>query len=112
MSTARHFPLDGCIYKETEAYQDGFCHDELNNAECNYDGGDCCSTVVYTNVCTECKCHDSSITGINTNPDLADSGATLKFEFCMLKSTTQTNFQLETSILGILGAVVAILMKE
>ena len=63
MSTAKHFPADGCLFKNTEAYQDGFCHDELNNAECDYDGGDCCSPVVYTNVCTECKCHDSSITG-------------------------------------------------
>ena len=21
---------------------DGFCNDETNNADCNYDGGDCC----------------------------------------------------------------------
>ena len=28
----------------------------------------------------------------NTNPILLDSGAALKFEFCMLKNTTQADF--------------------
>ena len=32
-------------------------------AECDFDGGDCCSPVVYTNVCNECQCHDTSIKG-------------------------------------------------
>ena len=63
MSNARHYPQDICLYKDIGAYQDGFCHDELNTAECNYDGGDCCSSVVYTNVCNQCQCHDSSIKG-------------------------------------------------
>ena len=30
MSNAKHYPTDPCLYKETGAYQDGFCHDELN----------------------------------------------------------------------------------
>ena len=63
MSNARHYPQDVCLYKDTGAYQDGFCHDELNTAECNYDGGDCCSSIVYTNVCNKCQCHDPSIKG-------------------------------------------------
>ena len=25
---------------------DGVCNDETNNAECNYDGGDCCGPAV------------------------------------------------------------------
>jgi hypothetical protein len=34
----------------------GFCNDETNNEDCNYDGGDCC---VNTNInsCSECECH-------------------------------------------------------
>ena len=32
----------------------GFCNDETNNADCNYDGGDCCG--FNSEQCTECTC--------------------------------------------------------
>ena len=35
---------------------DGSCNDETNNADCNYDGGDCCGSCVLNNQCTECEC--------------------------------------------------------
>ena len=35
---------------------DGYCQDETNNAECYYDGGDCCGSCVLTGHCTECQC--------------------------------------------------------
>ena len=35
---------------------DGFCNDETNNLECNYDGGDCCGSCVNTEYCAECTC--------------------------------------------------------
>ena len=35
---------------------DGKCQDELNNENCNYDGGDCCGTCVITDYCKECQC--------------------------------------------------------
>ena len=35
----------------------GFCNDETNNPECNYDGGDCCAMNANTNSCSECNCH-------------------------------------------------------
>ena len=35
----------------------GFCNDETNNANCNYDGGDCCVVNANTNSCSECVCH-------------------------------------------------------
>ena len=35
----------------------GFCNDETNNADCNYDGGDCCVVNANTNSCSECVCH-------------------------------------------------------
>ena len=28
-----------------------------NNANCNYDGGDCCAVNTNTNFCSECLCH-------------------------------------------------------
>ena len=34
----------------------GYCNDETNNAECNYDGGDCCGTCVVTQYCSDCQC--------------------------------------------------------
>ena len=36
---------------------------------------------------------------------LSDSGAPLKFAFCMLKNTTQADFQLKISTPGILAAI-------
>ena len=35
---------------------DGFCDDEYNIAECNFDGGDCCGPNVQTNWCDVCEC--------------------------------------------------------
>ena len=35
---------------------DGYCHDEANNNDCNYDGGDCCGTCVNKDHCSECAC--------------------------------------------------------
>ena len=39
----------------------GFCNDEANNENCNYDNGDCCGCVV-TNHCVECACLDANNT--------------------------------------------------
>ena len=35
----------------------GFCNDETNNADCNYDGGDCCVVNANTTHCSDCACH-------------------------------------------------------
>ena len=34
----------------------GYCQDDLNKLECNFDGGDCCAPDVDTNYCTVCQC--------------------------------------------------------
>jgi hypothetical protein len=34
----------------------GFCNDETNNPDCNYDGGDCCVANANTTACSECAC--------------------------------------------------------
>ena len=34
----------------------GFCNDKTNNADCNYDGGDCCVDI-NTNHCSDCTCY-------------------------------------------------------
>ena len=33
---------------------DGFCDDETNNPECDYDGDDCCGEAVFADYCSEC----------------------------------------------------------
>ena len=40
---------------------DGYCDDETNNADCNFDGGDCCGDSVNTQYCTECQCLGQAI---------------------------------------------------
>ena len=63
--------VESCVYLEciclnqTSANQipnalvgDGFCNDETNNAECQYDGGDCCGICVNLEYCLECICFD------------------------------------------------------
>ena len=37
---------------------DGYCDDVNNNAECNYDGGDCCGDNVILTYCSICQCLD------------------------------------------------------
>ena len=34
----------------------GFCNDETNIEDCNFDGGDCCGTCVNSKYCSECEC--------------------------------------------------------
>ena len=37
---------------------DGFCDDETNISDCDWDGGDCCREVPFNDFCTECMCKD------------------------------------------------------
>ena len=35
---------------------DGYCNDETNNADCDFDGGDCCGTCINKDHCSNCEC--------------------------------------------------------
>ena len=51
----------GCILPagwEPTQVGNSFCSDQLNNPECDYDGGDCCGSNVNTDWCTECICFE------------------------------------------------------
>ena len=48
----------------------GFCNDETNIAECNYDGGDCCLINVNTDSCSDCNC---LATGVITSPGFPEN---------------------------------------
>ena len=36
---------------------DGYCNDETNQPNCNFDGGDCCGPCINKEFCSECQCH-------------------------------------------------------
>ena len=42
---------------------DGYCEDHVNNAECNYDGGDCCGPNVNMRNCADCICYSKHCDG-------------------------------------------------
>ena len=44
----------------------GTCVDATNNANCSFDGGDCCGTNVTTTFCQDCICHED----LNCNASL------------------------------------------
>ena len=50
----------GCARPDWQA--DNYCNDIDNNAECNYDGGDCCGADVDTTYCQDCQCLDPDFT--------------------------------------------------
>merc|ERR1712051_869554 len=56
---------------------DEWCDDENNNADCNYDGGACCSNTFggWDNYCTDCECKDP-----NNVEDCVDNWSTTKCE--------------------------------
>ena len=35
---------------------DGFCDDDTNTEDCEFDGGDCCGDDRNTDYCEDCKC--------------------------------------------------------
>ena len=42
--------------KEIDWLGDGFCDDDTNTPECNFDNGDCCGCNVNTDYCATCQC--------------------------------------------------------
>ena len=52
--------LSACPSEEN--YGDQFCDDDNNIAACNWDGGDCCNSLMpgWDTYCAECRCKDPS----------------------------------------------------
>ena len=49
------FIVAGC--EAVELVGNGFCNDEVNTADCNYDGGDCCGYDINPEYCSQCLCY-------------------------------------------------------
>ena len=54
---------DCCLTPDLVA--NGICNNETNNGTCSFDGGDCCLTSPNIDHCSECGC---STTGVITSP--------------------------------------------
>merc|ERR1719228_1493538 len=47
---------DGSNCEIPHWFGDSYCDDENNNADCGFDGGDCCGDDVNTTYCSACDC--------------------------------------------------------
>merc|ERR1711981_132703 len=47
---------DGSNCEIPHWFGDSYCDDENNNADCGFDGGDCCGDNVNTTYCSACDC--------------------------------------------------------
>ena len=52
--------------------KNGYCNDEANTYECNYDGGDCCKASVNSEYCSECQCHHQEMCAEGIHPFVQD----------------------------------------
>ena len=59
--TTFHLNFQGCETPGTVG--DGYCDDHVHNAECNYDGGECCGSNVNTYFCADCVCYSQHCDG-------------------------------------------------
>ena len=53
---------------------DGYCDDDTNTEECDWDGGDCCGDEyedANTFYCSVCACHEDSVTTTTTTTTTA-----------------------------------------
>ena len=48
--------IESCAAGYHPLVGNGFCNDDTNIAECDYDGGDCCGYIINSEHCTECTC--------------------------------------------------------
>ena len=53
---------------------DGFCNDETNKPECNFDGGDCCGQCIVRDQCLQCTCLQSEVDEHNITNVLVGDG--------------------------------------
>ena len=59
--TTFYLTFQGC--QSPGPVNNGYCEDHVNNAECNYDGGDCCGPNVQTSKCADCICYSQHCDG-------------------------------------------------
>ena len=54
-------------------FKDGFCNDEVNHPDCNFDGGECCIDI-NTEQCSNCTCHHQENCVAGFTPSVVGDG--------------------------------------
>ena len=54
-------------------FKNGFCNDEVNHADCNFDGGECCIDI-NTDHCSNCTCHHQENCAAGFTPSVVGDG--------------------------------------
>ena len=67
--------VEGCANPTYKG--DGFCDDEANNLDCDYDGGDCCLDEINDSYCTDCWCYATSSQHMSLLNSTSSSGCVL-----------------------------------
>ena len=112
--------IEACAAGYHPLVGNGFCNDDTNIAECDYDGGDCCGYCVITEYCEDCVCLgltsdeitnrlvgnslcNDETNNLNCNYDGGDCcGYSINSEYC----TECTCFHNETCLAGLTHAFV------
>ena len=83
--------LAGCTYGELVG--NGQCNDEANNANCIYDGGECCGACINTESCSECFCHQETAPAIDLTCCLQPHLWLIELDYCFdATNTANCNF--------------------
>ena len=81
------------------------CDDENNNADCEYDGGDCCAQslgkAVSTQYCTECKCLDPKYSSSATTTIAQDPNAATTRDYYYYYNVRTTTIAATDMIAGV-----------
>ena len=51
---------------------DGYCDDDTNNVDCEFDQGDCCGSLILTQYCHFCKCTQYSTPSWTTTANISN----------------------------------------
>ena len=67
----------------------GFCNDETNNLNCNYDGGDCCGYNINSEHCTECNCfhQETCLVGMTGESEIGEYAFLQPIRICLLATS-------------------------
>ena len=76
---------------------DGYCNDETNIPECNYDGGDCClmEGIIKKDHCSECACYHEETCIARMHPLVGDGSCNKEtnIEVCMFDGQDCCEFE-------------------
>ena len=71
---------------------DGYCDDQTNIAECDYDGGDCCGPDININWCIQCQCLSDTTTTTTATTNNVESYFEISGDVSLTKNNLANTF--------------------